>query len=300
MGNVRLVAARLFGLRESIAVGLRAASLPANRLSRLALVVWAICAWLVVTLYLPMAWDRYQLPIQSGNALLAAVGITCLWDRLAAALGPGSRSRGLDACGTTCGKPASWVFLILLGSYAFFWHTRDWNTASRLMLTYSLVDRGTVVITGLDRQTGDKARFQGQYYSDKLPGFSLLATVPYFVSKQVIGIPSHPLRRAGFRAYWAADYWVTLFTSGLLTACTGALLVYWSRCLGCRSARAALLGLAYGLATPAYVYATLAYGHQTTAFALFASFFLLWKQRPTPTARPPVPRWFSGRLCRRG
>ena len=61
------------------------------------------------------------------------------------------------------------------------------------MLTYSLVDRGTVIITGLDSQTGDKAKFQGQYYSDKLPGFSLLATVPYFVSKQVFGIPSHPL-----------------------------------------------------------------------------------------------------------
>jgi hypothetical protein len=147
------------------------------------------------------------------------------------------------------------------------------------MLTYSLVDRGTVAITGLDSQTGDKARFQGQYYSDKLPGFSLLGTVPYFVSKQVIGFPSHPLNKRAF-PYWAADYWVTLFTSGLLTACTGALLVCWSRCLGCRPSRAALLGLAYALATPAYVYATLANGHQASAFALFASFFLLWRKGP--------------------
>jgi hypothetical protein len=176
-------------------------------------------------------------------------------------------------------NPASWVFFILLGSNAFFWHTRDWNTASRLMLTYSLVDRGTVVITGLDQQTGDKAIFQGQYYSDKLPGFSLLATLPYSVSKLILGIPSHPLNKLAL-PYWAADYWVTVFSSGLLTACTGALIVYWSRCLGCRPFRAALLGLAYGLATPAYVYATLANGHQTTAFALFTSYFLLWKKGP--------------------
>src|ERR1039457_5256975 len=108
-------------------------------------------------------------------------------------------------------RPACWVFLILLGSYAFFWHARDWNTASRLMLTYSLVDRGTVIITGLDQQTGDKARFQGQYYSDKLPGFPLLATAPYFVSKLIFRIPPHPLGEPA-RAYWAADYWVTLFT----------------------------------------------------------------------------------------
>jgi hypothetical protein len=191
-------------------------------------------------------------------------------------------------------KPAPWVFLILLGSDAFFWHTRDWNTASRLMLTYSLVDRGTVVITGLDGQTGDKARFQGQYYSDKLPGFSLLSTLPYFLSKQIVGLPSHPLNEVRARAYWAADYWVTLFTSGLLTACTGALLVYWSRCLGCRPWPAALLGLAYGLATPAYVYATLANGHQLSAFALFTSFFLLWKKGPR---RRPGLVFFAGFLA---
>ncbi len=46
-----------------------------------ALLIWAGCAWAVVTVYLPMAWDRYQLPIQSGNALLVAVGCACLWDR---------------------------------------------------------------------------------------------------------------------------------------------------------------------------------------------------------------------------
>jgi hypothetical protein len=27
------------------------------------------------------------------------------------------------------------VFLGLLGSYAFFWHSRDWGSASRLVLT---------------------------------------------------------------------------------------------------------------------------------------------------------------------
>ena len=47
-------------------------------------------------------------------------------------------------------RPETWVFLILLASYSFFWQRRDWNTASRLMLTYSIVDRGTVAITGLE------------------------------------------------------------------------------------------------------------------------------------------------------
>ncbi len=114
-------------------------------------------------------------------------------------------------------KPACWVFLILLLSNAFFWHSRDWNTASRLMLVYSLVDRGTISITGLEDQTGDRARFQGQYYSDKPPGFPLLAAAPYLITKLVLRIPSHPLGGIPL-SYWAADYWVTLFSSGVLTA----------------------------------------------------------------------------------
>ena len=123
-------------------------------------------------------------------------------------------------------RPEVWVFVILLGSYAYFWQSRDWNSASRLMLTYALVDRGTVSIDGLEDQTHDRAKFRGHYYTDKLPGFSLLAAVPYALAKVVLRLPAHPLERPGDGfAYWPADYWVTLGTSGLLTALTGVVLV---------------------------------------------------------------------------
>jgi hypothetical protein len=169
------------------------------------------------------------------------------------------------------------VFAILLGSYAFFWHARDWNTASRLMLTYAMADRGTVCLDGLNLQTGDIAFFGGHYYCDKLPGFSLAGTVPYRLARTLLRLPPHPLL-AKEMAYWPADYWVTLGTSGLFTAFTAVLLIQIARELGCSIGRAALVGLAYGLATPAYVYATLAYGHQLSAFALLGSFYLLWTQ----------------------
>lgn len=168
------------------------------------------------------------------------------------------------------------VFVLLLGSYAFFWHSRDWNTASRLILTYAMADRGTVCLDGLNLQTGDIAHFQGHYYCDKLPGFSLLATAPYRLARGAFGFPAHPLNGEA-KDYWPADYWVTLGTSGLFTALTAVLLVRLARDLGCSPRSAALVGLAYGLATPAYVYATLAYGHQLSAFALTASFYLLSK-----------------------
>lgn len=170
------------------------------------------------------------------------------------------------------------VFLVTFLSYAYFWQSRDWNTASRLMLTYAMGDRGTISISGLDRQTGDKAYFRGKYYSDKLPGYSFLALPPYLASKLAFRLPSHPLDRPGF-ALWTADYWVTLATSGLATALCSVLLVWLSMELGCSALQAAFVGLAHGLATPAYAYATLAYGHQASALGLFASFALLWKRR---------------------
>jgi hypothetical protein len=51
-----------------------------------ALALWACLAVAVVTAYLPMAWDRYQLPIQAPAALLAAIplgeGWTAVRDRI--------------------------------------------------------------------------------------------------------------------------------------------------------------------------------------------------------------------------
>jgi hypothetical protein len=181
-------------------------------------------------------------------------------------------------------RPEPWVFALLLASDSYFWQARDWNVASRLMLTYALVDRGTLTIDGLDDQTRDIARYRGHYYSDKTPGFSLLATAPYSLARLVFRLPAHPLDRPGF-AYWPADYWATLGTSGLLSALSGVLLVGLSRDLGCGPRRSALIGLAYGLATPAFAYATLAYGHQVSAFALLSSFALLWRDRPRPRLR---------------
>jgi hypothetical protein len=190
-------------------------------------------------------------------------------------------------------RPEPWVFLILFASYAFFWHSRDWNSGSRLMLTYALVDRGTVFIDGLDQQTNDKAFFRGRFYSDKLPGYSLLAAVPYELTRTVLRLPPHPLNLKAF-AYWPADYWVTLGTSGLLSALTGVLLVGLARDLGCDPRRSALVALAYGLATPAYAYATLSYGHQASAFALLASFALLWR---SGRVRPGRRAFWAGLLA---
>jgi hypothetical protein len=104
----------------------------------------------------------------------------------------------------------------------------------------------------------------------------VVATIPYLLARWTLGLPPHPMGTDAL-AYWPADYWVTLGTSGFFTALAAVLLMRLAGDLGCSPRQGALVGLAYGLATPAYVYATLAYGHQLTAFALFGSLYLLWK-----------------------
>ena len=61
------------------------------------------------------------------------------------------------------------------------------------MLTYALVDRGTLSIDGLDDQTRDIACYRGHYYSDKTPGFSLLAVAPYSSAKRDLPTSRPPL-----------------------------------------------------------------------------------------------------------
>jgi hypothetical protein len=140
-------------------------------------------------------------------------------------------------------RTGAMVFVVLLGSYAYFWQSRDWNSASRLMLTYAVLDRGTVSISGLEDQTHDRAFVHGRFYTDKMPGYSLLGLPAYAAAKAVLGLPIHPLNVRGF-AHWPADYWVVLFASGLPTAAVGVVLYALALDLGCDPRRAARVALA--------------------------------------------------------
>ena len=96
-------------------------------------------------------------------------------------------------------RPEPWVFVILLASYGYFWQGRDWNSASRLMLTYALVDRGTLSI---ERPRRPDRRHRpvpgGTSTATRPPGYSLLATAPYALAKAIRRLPDHPLDRRGF------------------------------------------------------------------------------------------------------
>src|SRR5262245_7054529 len=64
---------------------------------------------------------------------------------------------------------------LLFASYAYFYQAGGWNQNSRFALVRAILERHTLQIDAYQLHTGDRAVFEGHYYSDKAPGQSLMA-----------------------------------------------------------------------------------------------------------------------------
>ena len=67
------------------------------------------------------------------------------------------------------------LFVLLFLSYAYFYQAGGWNQNSRFALVRAITNDWSLRIDPYQRNTGDKAIFEGHYYSDKAPGLSLAA-----------------------------------------------------------------------------------------------------------------------------
>ncbi|MGC9042083.1 MAG: hypothetical protein ACP5MJ_21535, partial [Roseiflexus sp.] len=105
------------------------------------------------------------------------------------------------------------LFLLLLACYAYFpprW--ADWNQNSRLNLTLAIVDDGSFQIDRFVANTGDYAKYNGHYYSDKAPGTSFLA-VPVYAAVRPL-LQTAPVQRVIERIGSSAAFGETLRPDG--------------------------------------------------------------------------------------
>ena len=182
----------------------------------------------------------------------------------------------------------------LLVVYGGFWQPRGWGTSSRLLLTYALVQTGSIEVTpfvvadsgeGLrpNVQTRDLSSTDGRtFHSDKAPGQGFLG-VPAAAAAIWSGLaPPYPPETQFTPRRYPTDYWITLGTSGLAAALTAALLYLMVRSATGLAISAAAAAVGYGLTTHALVYATLAYGHCAAGlFALLAVYGWYWRSSRT-------------------
>jgi hypothetical protein len=155
--------------------------------------------------------------------------------------------------------------VVLLASYAYFYQAGGWNQNSRFDLVRAISERGSVRIVDYDQITGDKAVFDGHVYSDKAPGQALTA-VPAVAVARLFG--------AGFddNSIALLAYLATVCAAGLPTVAAALCLLQTARRLGATPGGAAFAAVAYGLSTPAWVYATLLWGNALAAGCLMAAF----------------------------
>ena len=292
----------LAGLASAMALGRRQrreATMP----TAWCLVAWAGVSVAVVTAYLPMAWDRYQLPIQAPAALLASLALRHVLGLVPAQI---VSARGEPMLSDRWLRLRCSVFLLLIASYAFFWHSRDWNSASRLMLTYALVDRGTVCLDGLDRQTGRHRILPWPVLLRQAARLLIPGDCPLCPGTMDAGASSPPARSPGHRLLAGRLLGDAGDVRTLHCPDSRAPDADWLATWAAPRARGVLVGLTYGLATPAYVYATLCLRPPALGVRLARRLRLLLNRgrspRMPPSSRPassrPMPRSSSSRSAR--
>jgi len=155
-------------------------------------------------------------------------------------------------------------------SYAYFYQAGGWNQNSRFALVRAVLERHTLQIDAYQLHTGDRALFEGHYYSDKAPGASFLALGPVWIARGISRAAG--VDPEGFPGLAWTSYVAAVVTSGAFTT-LAALAVFWlSVRWGFSIAAALFAATAYGLATPAWCYATLFMGHGLTAGCLMIAF----------------------------
>lgn len=176
-------------------------------------------------------------------------------------------------------RPGAAVFALVLVAYAYFYQAGGWNQNSRFDLTRAVVERGTLTIDAYEKNTGDESRRAGHIYCDKAPGVSFLAVPAWAIVYAVSPKPPGP------HALAAGAWLGTVTAIGVPSALAVLALMMLVGRLGLSRGRAAVVGLAWGLATLAFPYATLLYGHQPLAAAAIAAFALVVGQRDASARR---------------
>ena len=176
------------------------------------------------------------------------------------------------------------LFALLFTSYAYFYQAGGWNQNSRFDLVRAITNEHSLRIDPFQASTGDKAYFEGHYYSDKAPGVAFAATPFVWLARPIVRAFGGDPESYGGIAF--LSYLATVVTSGLFTALAAVLLYDVCLALGASTGGALLAALTYGLASPMWPLATLFLGHAISAACLIVAYAAAVALRPTAVGSP--------------
>lgn len=149
------------------------------------------------------------------------------------------------------------LFLILMVSFGYF-SRPGWNQNSRLDVLHAIVMKGTLAIDAYHNNTGDKAIFNGHYYSEKAPGIIPLA-LPAFVFSLFV-TESRGLFIDAPQG-WALSAWITTVGTAGVLAALGGVATFALLAAHLKRRDAFLVSLFLFLGTIAFPYATMLFSH---------------------------------------
>jgi hypothetical protein len=166
-------------------------------------------------------------------------------------------------------RPEIILFIISLGVSAFFIQWEGWNQASRQDLVRAIVENQTFIIDEYHENTGDKALRNDHYYSDKAPGASWLAVLPYSIAYYFVDDEGSFLSKYGL-------YISNIFAVSIPSAISVSSIFILFRMMMLPMGISIGLALAYALGTLTLPYSTMLFGHQLSAALLIISFVLIF------------------------
>ncbi len=180
------------------------------------------------------------------------------------------------------------IFCLLVFFYAYFYQDGGFNGNSRFGLIFAIVQEGNLYIDTFHNregtETGDKAYYDGHYYSDKAIGPSLVGTVfyaPLYGVKLLTGRLSQS----------TAKIILTFLVIGLPSALAGTLMYLFCVYISQSRLQAFLVTLAITLGTLYFPYSIVFFSHAFSSALLFSVFVLIFFLKEMPEL------WKSWYLC---
>ncbi len=170
------------------------------------------------------------------------------------------------------------LFFTFWLSFSYFYHFRNgWNSNSRYDLTCAIVERGTLSIDAYHEavilNTGDKAQFNGHFYSDKAPALSFLAVPAYAIIRPLV-------HNSDTNKKTVYTYWLTIiFTVSLLAAAAAVLFYKMLRIFGATNGEAILLTFLLMYGTNVGGYTSLFFPYLPAIASLLGAYVLLLRAR---------------------
>lgn len=174
-------------------------------------------------------------------------------------------------------KVALLIGVVSFLSFIYFYQGGGWNQNSRFDLLRAILERHTLQIDAYHENTGDKAHFQGHYYSDKAPGLVFTA-VPVALAVRpmlrALGVdPESP--RGEVAMSYLANAGAVALPVALAAVCLFFLslhLLGQSEGMPGKISAAAFAALAMALGTPTWAYAGLFWAHALAGACLIFAF----------------------------